>query len=197
MTTRSRTPFFVAGLMAALTTRARPGRSRVRRSRRQHDHHRAAGHGRGLGARCRRRDLDGEDLRQRIEGRRRDRGAWRLGLRRLAEHGAGFRVRGRREGPHRDEPARRRRSLVDLGELLERRRAERRGRGNGPVHRPRRPARRRIAGAPRAAPVRRFERGRGRRPGARVRQPVRSRRNRHQRDRERSPSRDDGAQYVH
>ena len=160
MTARSRTPFFVAGLMAALVLGLGLGAAAfavlddstttiVRQVTVEGSEPVAAG---GIST--------DEDLRQRIEGRRRDRGAGGSGFGGSQSKRAGIRVRGRREGTHRDEPARRRRSLVDLGELLERRRAQRNGRRHGSVDRPRRAPRRCAAVAPRAAPLRRFERGR-------------------------------------
>ncbi len=111
------------------------GARRVRRARRRHDHGRAAGHGRGLGARRCRRDRSASEIYERASKAVVEISADGCITCRRSGASAGIRLRLRHERAHRDQSARRRRRVVDLGELLERRRARRR-RSSEPIPRP-------------------------------------------------------------
>ena len=125
MTQRSRTPLRHRRPHRRPRPRHRARRGRDRHRRRRHDDRRTAGDRRRIRADREQRAVRRADLPPRVEGCRGGRGDRRTEHRRAVER-ARLRLRLRRGRAHRDEPARRRRCLVDLCEPLERSRVRRR-----------------------------------------------------------------------
>ena len=137
MPSRTRTPLVVARADRSPRLGRRPRRRSVRAARRRRRRRSCAQVTvAGLGARRRRRALNAREIYDRASKSVVEISARAVLGSQSSAQGSGFVFDEQR--PHRDEPARRRRRVVGLGELLERRRARRRARRHRSLDRPRR-----------------------------------------------------------